>query len=60
MTEKQSPACNYHFPALDGFRALSCIGIMMMCIQANTHYMLSGFVWDRLIPCYEKKYISNL
>ena len=41
-----------YFPALDGFRALSCIGIMMMHIQANTHYMLSGFVWERLIPSF--------
>ena len=46
ITEKK------HYPSLDGFRALSCIGIMMMHIQANTHYQLSGFVWERIIPSF--------
>ncbi|MBQ7538020.1 MAG: acyltransferase [Treponema sp.] len=41
-----------HYPSLDGFRALSCIGIMMMHIQANTHYDFSGFVWNQLIPSF--------
>lgn len=41
-----------HYPSLDGFRAISCIGIMMMHIQANTHYQFSGFVWQQLIPSF--------
>lgn len=41
-----------YFTSLDGFRALSCIGIMMMHIQANTHYELSGFVWQQIIPSF--------
>ena len=42
----------YHYSSLDGFRALSCIGIMMMHIKANTHYQLSGFLWEQFIPSF--------
>ena len=38
-----------HSPSIDGLRALSCIGIMMMHIKANTHYQLTGFIWDDVI-----------
>lgn len=41
-----------HYQSLDGFRALSCIGIMMMHIQANTHYQLKGFIWEQMIPSF--------
>lgn len=46
VTEKK------HYLSIDGLRALSCIGIMMMHIQANTHYQLAGFVWQKLIPSF--------
>ncbi len=49
MTQLESKS---YFSSLDGFRAFSCIGIMMMHIQANTHYALSGFVWQKLIPSF--------
>lgn len=35
---------------LDGLRAISCIAIMAMHIQANTSYQISGWVWERFIP----------
>lgn len=31
-----------HYNAIDGLRALSCLGIILMHIQANTKYYLSG------------------
>ena len=40
-----------HYNSIDGLRALSCRGIIMMHIQANTEYNLSGsFVFDQFIP----------
>lgn len=40
-----------HFESIDGLRALSCLGIVVMHIQANTAYELQGnFVYDRFIP----------
>ena len=41
-----------HYSSLDGFRSLSCIGIMMMHIQANTHYQLNGVLWEKVIPSF--------
>ena len=40
-----------HYNSIDGLRALSCLGIIMMHIQANTDYNLAGtFVFDKFIP----------
>lgn len=52
MAEQLTVSEKKHYPSLDGLRAMSCIGIMMMHIQANTHYQLSGFVWQQLIPSF--------
>lgn len=41
-----------HYGSLDGLRAISCIGIMMMHIQANTAFNIHGFVWEKLIPSF--------
>lgn len=39
-----------HYDSIDGLRALSCLGIILMHIQANTEYQLSGsFIFDRII-----------
>lgn len=35
---------------LDGLRAISCIGIIAMHIQANTSYQITGWIWERFIP----------
>lgn len=40
------------YPALDGLRAFSAVGIALMHILANGSYSLSGFVFDRLIPSF--------
>lgn len=40
-----------HYNSIDGLRALSCLGIIMMHIQANTEYSLAGtFIFDTFIP----------
>lgn len=40
-----------HYDAIDGLRALSCLGIIVMHIQANTEYKLGGmFIFDKFIP----------
>jgi peptidoglycan/LPS O-acetylase OafA/YrhL len=40
-----------HYNSIDGLRALSCMGIILMHIQANTNYILHGnFIYDRFIP----------
>ena len=40
-----------HYKSIDGLRALSCLGIILMHIQANTKYHLSGnFIFDKAIP----------
>lgn len=40
----------YH--GIDGLRAIACVGIAMMHIQANTSYEIKGFVYERLIPSF--------
>lgn len=40
-----------HYNSIDGLRALSCFGIILMHIQANTKYHLEGnFAFKRFIP----------
>lgn len=40
-----------YYKSIDGLRALSCLGIILMHIQANTEYQLSGsFIFERVIP----------
>lgn len=40
-----------HYNSIDGLRTLSCLGIILMHIQANTKYCLSGgVVFDKIIP----------
>lgn len=42
----------YHYGSLDGLRTISCLGIMMMHIQANTNYNISGPIWINVIPSF--------
>lgn len=40
-----------HYNSIDGLRTLSCLGIIIMHIQANTDYRLKGsFLFDQFIP----------
>lgn len=41
-----------HYEALDGLRALACIGIVMMHVLVNAQYWVGGFVFAKLIPSY--------
>lgn len=41
-----------HYPSLDGLRAYSALGIVLMHILANGGFSLSGFVFARLIPSF--------
>lgn len=52
MNEENVVTEKKHYSSIDGLRTLSCIGIMMMHLQANTHYQFSGFVWQKLIPSF--------
>lgn len=39
-----------HYGSLDGLRTISCLGIMMMHIKANTNYDIAGPIWINVIP----------
>ena len=41
-----------HYEALDGLRAFSCIGIVMMHVLANANFNLTGFAFERMIPSF--------
>jgi len=40
------------FDAIDGLRAYSTIGIVMMHVLSNCNYIMHGFIWDSLIPSF--------
>lgn len=40
------------YDAIDGLRAYSSIGIVLMHVLANGNYALSGFVFEQLIPSF--------
>jgi peptidoglycan/LPS O-acetylase OafA/YrhL len=41
-----------HYEAIDGLRAFSAIGIVLMHVLANGNYNLDGFVFKKLIPSF--------
>ena len=41
-----------HYYGIDWLRAMACIGIVMMHIQANNTYRLSGFIAEKMIPSF--------
>ena len=47
MAEKKK-----RYEALDGLRALACIGIVMMHVLSNAKYNLSGFAFESMIPSF--------
>nr|WP_321399000.1 acyltransferase [uncultured Desulfobacter sp.] len=40
------------FEAIDGLRAFSAVGIVLMHVLANGKYNTSGFIFDKLIPSF--------
>lgn len=41
-----------HYDAIDGLRTIACFGIVMMHVQANNDYDISGFVYDKLLASF--------
>lgn len=41
-----------HYYGIDWLRAMACVGIVMMHIQANNAYILTGFIAERMIPSF--------
>lgn len=41
-----------HYGAIDGLRAIGCIGIVLMHIATNNSYSISGFIYDTMIPSF--------
>jgi len=41
-----------HYETIDGLRAYSAIGILIMHVLANGKYELDGFVFGSLIPSF--------
>lgn len=41
-----------HYYGINLLRAMACIGIVMMHIQANNTYHLTGFIAERMIPSF--------
>lgn len=48
------PSIKKRYDAIDGLRAFSAIGIVLMHIQVNGHYKINGFVGTSLIPSFTK------
>ena len=41
-----------HYGAIDGLRTIAAIGIVMMHINANNNYEITGFIYERIIPSF--------
>lgn len=41
-----------HYDTIDGLRTIACIGIIMMHVQANSAYQISGFIYEKVIPSF--------
>lgn len=39
-----------HYGAIDGLRAFSAIGIILMHVRANSEYHIDGFIYNKIIP----------
>lgn len=51
-TESQQRSSKFRIEAIDGLRAFSAIGIVLMHVLANDNYHLRGFIFERLIPSF--------
>lgn len=39
-----------HYGGIDGLRAFSAIGIILMHVRANSEYHIDGFIYNKIIP----------
>ena len=52
MSENIQNATKKRYDAIDGLRAYSAIGIVLMHVLANADYSVDGFVFHKLIPSF--------
>lgn len=41
-----------HYGAIDGLRMIATFGIVMMHVASNTHYEISGYLYNTIIPSF--------
>lgn len=41
-----------HYGAIDGLRTIACIGIVLLHVESNNEYSISGFIYDSMIPSF--------
>lgn len=41
-----------HYGTIDGLRTIAAFGIVMMHIRANTNYIISGYLYNKVIPSF--------
>ena len=52
MSENIQNTIKNRYDAIDGLRAYSAIGIVLMHVLANADYLVDGFVFDKFIPSF--------
>ncbi|MCM1219362.1 MAG: acyltransferase [Lachnospiraceae bacterium] len=50
MNKETEKVSGGHYGAIDGLKAFSTIGIVLMHVRENTSYSIDGFIYNRLIP----------
>lgn len=43
---------NKHYGTIDGLRTIAAFGIVTMHIRANTNYIISGYLYNKVIPSF--------
>ena len=43
---------NKHYGTIDGLRTIAAFGIVIMHIRANTNYIISGYLYNKVIPSF--------
>ena len=52
MNQETGRVTGGHYGAIDGLKAFSSIGIVLMHVRENTAYSIDGFIYNRLIPSF--------
>ncbi len=52
MEETKAVGEPRHYGTLDGLRAFSALGIVLMHVRANAEYSIDGFIFNSLIPSF--------
>lgn len=43
---------NKYFGSIDGLRTIAAFGIIMMHVRANSNYVISGYLYNKIIPSF--------